>query len=104
MSGARRSVGVLDVAKQLPGFLKDTPTILRGVITGFGARPSAKTSIGKIFQDRAEDKKDNVFREIVEDRRFESAQHGNTRAKHEVASGKMVFVCSESSWRIQLSR
>ena len=49
MSGARRSVGVLDVAKQLPGFLKDTPTILRGVITGFGARPSAKTSIGKIF-------------------------------------------------------
>ncbi len=27
--------------------------ILRGVITGFGARPSAKTSIGKVFQDRA---------------------------------------------------
>ena len=68
MSGARRSVGVLDVAKQLPGFLKDTPTILRGVITGFGARPSAKTSIGKIFQDRAASYGDHVFIKFGDER------------------------------------
>jgi len=52
-SGTRSSVGLLDIAPRLPGLLMDAPTILRGVITGFGARPTAKTSIGKLFQDRA---------------------------------------------------
>ena len=52
-SGTRSSVGLLDIAPRLPGLLMDAPTILRGVITGFGARPTAKTSIGKVFQDRA---------------------------------------------------
>src|SRR5882757_4188505 len=52
-SGTRTSVGLLDIATHVPGLLMDAPTILRGVITGFGARPSAKTSIGKVFQDRA---------------------------------------------------
>jgi len=45
----------------VPGLLMDAPTILRGVITGFGARPSAKTSIGKVFQERAAHYADNVF-------------------------------------------
>ena len=31
------------------------------MITGFGARPSAKTSIGKVFQDRAARYADKVF-------------------------------------------
>ena len=31
----------------------DAPAIVRGVVTGFMARPTAKTSIGKVFQDRA---------------------------------------------------
>ena len=52
-SGTRSSVGLLDIATRVPGLLMDAPTILRGVVTGFGARPSAKTSIGKVFQDRA---------------------------------------------------
>src|SRR5882762_2887365 len=52
-SGPRGSVGLLDIATHVPGVLMDLPTILRGVITGFGARPTAKTSIGKLFQDRA---------------------------------------------------
>src|SRR5882762_2289855 len=52
-SGPRGSVGLLDIATHVPGVLMDLPTILRGVITGFGARPTAKTSIGKVFQDRA---------------------------------------------------
>jgi len=60
-SGTRSSVGLLDIAKQVPGLVKDTPTMLRGVVTGFGARPSAKTSIGKVFQDRAAQYSNNVF-------------------------------------------
>ncbi|MGV0796890.1 AMP-binding protein, partial [Mycolicibacterium elephantis] len=60
-AGPRTSVGLLDVAKGLPGLLMDAPTILRGVLTGFGARPSAKTSIGKVFQERAEKYGDKVF-------------------------------------------
>ncbi|MGP4054351.1 long-chain-acyl-CoA synthetase FadD6 [Mycobacterium sp. 4D054] len=60
-SGTRSSVGLLDIAKQVPGLLMDTPTIVRGVVTGFGARPSAKTSIGKVFQDRAAQNANNVF-------------------------------------------
>ncbi|MFG1931147.1 long-chain-acyl-CoA synthetase FadD6 [Mycobacterium sp. NPDC048908] len=59
--GTRSSVGLLDIASQVPGLLMDLPTILSGVITGFGARPSAKTSIGKVFQDRAARYGDKVF-------------------------------------------
>jgi fatty-acyl-CoA synthase len=60
-SGTRSSVGLLDIASRVPGLLMDAPTILRGVVTGFGARPSAKTSIGKVFQDRAAQYGDKVF-------------------------------------------
>jgi len=60
-SGTRSSVGLLDIATHVPGLLMDAPVILRGVITGFGARPSAKTSIGKVFQERAARHADNVF-------------------------------------------
>jgi fatty-acyl-CoA synthase len=60
-SGTRSSVGLLDIAPRLPGLLMDAPTILRGVITGFGARPTAKTSIGKVFQDRAARYADKIF-------------------------------------------
>jgi len=60
-SGTRSSVGLLDIATKLPGLLMDMPVIVRGVITGFGARPTAKTSIGKVFQDRAARYGDKVF-------------------------------------------
>src|ERR1700754_832664 len=60
-SGTRSSVGLLDIATHVPGLLMDLPTILTGVITGFGARPTAKTSIGKVFQDRAARHADKVF-------------------------------------------
>lgn len=45
----------------MPGLIVDVPTILRGVVTGFGARPSAKTSIGRVFQERAARHADKVF-------------------------------------------
>ncbi len=60
-SGTRSSVGLLDIATHVPGLLMDAPAILRGVITGFGARPSAKTSIGRVFQERAAHHADKVF-------------------------------------------
>jgi fatty-acyl-CoA synthase len=60
-SGTRSSVGLLDIATKLPGLVKDMPVILRGVVTGFGARPSAKTSIGKVFQERAARYGDKTF-------------------------------------------
>jgi fatty-acyl-CoA synthase len=60
-SGTRNSIGLLDIITHVPGLLMDTPTILRGVITGFGARPTAKTSIGKVFQERAARHADKVF-------------------------------------------
>jgi fatty-acyl-CoA synthase len=59
--GAQTSVGLLDIASQLPGILADTPVIVRGVVTGLLARPTSKTSIGKVFQDRAAKLGDKVF-------------------------------------------
>ena len=60
-SGTRTSVGLLDIAGQMPGLIRDAPTILRGFATGFLARPSAKTSIGKVFQERAARYADKPF-------------------------------------------
>jgi fatty-acyl-CoA synthase len=60
-SGKRSSVGLFDIASQVPGLLMDAPTILRGVATGLLARPTSKTSIGKVFQDRAARFGDRTF-------------------------------------------
>ena len=54
-------VGLIDIATRLPGLLMDAPAIVQGVMTGFMARPSAKTSIGKVFQDRAARYGDKAF-------------------------------------------
>ena len=60
-SGARKSVGLIDVATRLPSVIMDAPVILRGAVTGFLALPTSKTSIGKVFQDRAARYADRVF-------------------------------------------
>lgn len=60
-SGSRTSVGLADLASQVPGLLMDAPSILRGVTTGLLARPTSKTSIGKVFQDRAARYGDHPF-------------------------------------------
>jgi fatty-acyl-CoA synthase len=52
-SGSHSSVGLIDIATRVPGVLADVPVILRGIVTGLLARPTSKTSIGKVFQDRA---------------------------------------------------
>lgn len=60
-SGTPTSVGLIDIATGLPGVLADAPSILRGVLTGLLARPTSKSSIGKVFQDRAAKSGDKVF-------------------------------------------
>jgi fatty-acyl-CoA synthase len=61
MPANRESIGLLDIAAQLPAVLFDVPTILRGVTTGFLIQPTSKTSIGKVFQERAEKYADRTF-------------------------------------------
>src|SRR5690348_6445044 len=58
---AEDTVGLTDIAAGLPGLIKDAPIILRGALTGFIAHRSVKTSIGKVFQDRAARHGDQVF-------------------------------------------
>jgi fatty-acyl-CoA synthase len=60
-SGVRSSVGLLDIAVRVPGLLLDAPVMVRGALTGFLARPTAKTSIGKVFQERAARYPDRLF-------------------------------------------
>ncbi len=60
-SGTRSSVGLLDIAARVPGVLADVPVMVRGVVTGLLARPTSKTSIGKVFQERAARFGDRVF-------------------------------------------
>lgn len=67
-SGTRSSVGLLDLASQVPGLLMDAPVIARGVLTGMMARPTAKTSIGKVFQERAAQYSDRVFLKFGDER------------------------------------
>jgi fatty-acyl-CoA synthase len=60
-SGARTSVGLIDIATRVPGLLTDAPVMIRGVLTGLLVRPTSKTSIGKVFQERAARFGDRVF-------------------------------------------
>ncbi|PND56338.1 long-chain-acyl-CoA synthetase [Mycobacterium sp. ENV421] len=60
-SGAKHSVGLLDLATRLPAVVMDAPVIVRGALTGLLALPTTKTSIGKVFQDRAARYADRVF-------------------------------------------
>ncbi|ORV99054.1 long-chain-acyl-CoA synthetase FadD6 [Mycobacterium kyorinense] len=55
------SVGLVDIASRVPGVVADLPVMARGVLTGLVARPTSKTSIGKVFQDRAARYGDRVF-------------------------------------------
>ena len=50
---------------------------MRGVVTGFLARPSAKTSIGKVFQDRAARYADKLFLKF-EDREITYGEANDT--------------------------
>ncbi len=55
------TVTLRDIASGIPGLLKDAPVIARGLGTAFLTRPSAKTSIGQVLQNRAARYGDCVF-------------------------------------------
>jgi fatty-acyl-CoA synthase len=58
---AKHSVGLFDLATRLPAVIFDAPVIVRGTLTGLLALPTSRTSIGKVFQDRAAAHPDRVF-------------------------------------------
>ncbi|HEX3285055.1 MAG TPA: long-chain-acyl-CoA synthetase FadD6 [Mycobacterium sp.] len=55
------TVGLTDIAVRLPAVVIDAPVVLRGTITAFLVRGSAKRSIGRVFQERAARYCDHVF-------------------------------------------
>lgn len=59
--GARKPVGLTDIASGLPDVLADLPVIVRGAVTGLLAQPNSRKSIGSVFQDRAARFGDRVF-------------------------------------------
>lgn len=58
---ARATVKLTDIASRLPAVVADTPSIVRGAVTGLLARPKSRASIGTVFQDRAARFGDRVF-------------------------------------------
>ncbi len=55
------TVRMRDIAAGLPGLLRDAPVIARGAAIAGLIRPSAKTSIGRVLQNRAARHGDRVF-------------------------------------------
>jgi len=58
---ARATIKFTDIASRIPGLLADAPSIARGLRTGLLARPSSRSSIGTVFQDRAARYGNRVF-------------------------------------------
>ena len=58
---AKHSVRLFDLAIRLPALVMDAPVILRGALTGLVLLPTTKTSIAKVFQNRAARFPDRVF-------------------------------------------
>jgi fatty-acyl-CoA synthase len=58
---AQHPVGLLDLATRIPAVLRDTPVIVRAALTGLLTSPTSRTSIGKVFQDRAAAHPERVF-------------------------------------------
>ncbi len=61
MAGEAKSVGLVDLVTRLPAVLLDAPVILRAALTGLLNTPDSKTSIGKVFQERADRHGNRIF-------------------------------------------
>ena len=96
-SGTRSSVGLLDIAAHVPGLLMDAPVILRGALTGFLARPSAKASIGKVFQERAAKYADKIFIKFGDDLSMPPPS-SSARATASIQAGARSIGCA-TCWR-----
>ena len=99
----RHSVGLLELATRLPAVLLDAPVILRGVRTGLLASPTSRTSIGKVFQDRAARHGDRVFlrfgdQTITYRQANETAnRYAAVLADHGVRRGRVVGIMLRNS-------
>ena len=56
-----KQVGLVDLLTRLPAVVMDAPIVLRGALTGLLVTPASRTSIGKVFGDRAVRHGDRVF-------------------------------------------
>jgi fatty-acyl-CoA synthase len=105
---AGTTIGVTDIATRLPGLLLDAPVFLRGALTGLTARPGSKTSIGKVFQERAEHYADRVFLtmgpEAITYRQANEAanRYAAVLAAHGVGRGDVVGIMLRNSPRAVL--
>ena len=103
-----KTVGLLDIAARLPGLLRDAPAIVRGVRTGLMAQPNAKTSIGKVFQDRASQYADKAFikfnDEVVTYRQANETvnRYARVLADRGVGEGDVVGIILKNSPRVVL--
>ena len=92
---ARTSVGLIDIATRLLGVLADVPVMARGAVTGLLAWPTSKTSIGKVFQDRAARFGDRVFlrfgdqQYLVGSARHGQGTHGGPAVQHIGRDGRL---------------
>ena len=102
------TVGLADIATRLPALLMDAPAIVRGFMTGFMARPTAKTSIGKVFQERAARYGGNVFMKFEDETlTYRQANEAVNRyaavlAAHGVGRGDVVGIMLKNSPRAVL--
>ena len=55
------TVKLTDIIARLPALVMDAPVVVRGTLTAFLARGSAKQSIGRVFQERAARYGDQIF-------------------------------------------
>ncbi|HZN80425.1 MAG TPA: long-chain-acyl-CoA synthetase FadD6 [Mycobacterium sp.] len=102
------TVGLTDIAVRLPALAMDAPVVLRGVLTAFLARRSAKRSIGRVFQDRAARYGDHVFIRFDDEAwTYRDANHTVNRyaavlAERGVARGDVVGIMMRNSPRTVL--
>jgi fatty-acyl-CoA synthase len=105
---AGMTIGVTDIATRLPALLLDAPTLLRGALGGLAARPGSKTSIGKVFAERAEHHGDRVFVKMGDESiTYRQANETANRyaavlADHGVGSGDVVAIMLKNSPRTVL--
>ena len=100
---AKHRVGLLDLAIRLPALVIDAPVILRGALTGLVLLPTSKTSIGRVFGNRAARNPDRTFirfgdQEITYRQANETAnRYAAVLADRGVRSGHVVGIMLRNS-------
>ena len=102
------AIGLTDIAVRLPAMVMDAPVVLRGTVTAFLARGSAKRSIGRVFQERAARYGDQIFIRFDDealtyrDANTTVNRYAATLAEHGVGRGDVVGIIMGNSPRTVL--